>query len=119
MDEKSVIDAEALDRLKEWGGDKLLTQMVRLFLDNSAKRMDQIRTGVETSDGAESEKGSHSLKSSAANVGALEVRRIAAEIEAAAVKGDSDSVRDMLPGLEEAYAEARAALETIVEGNPE
>ena len=119
MDEKPVVDPAALDRLREWGGEKLLMQMVRLFLENSSKRMEQIRAGADGTDVSEAEKGAHSLKSSAANVGAMEVRRLAADIEAAALEKDQDSVRDVVPGLEHAYAEARAALETIVEGTSE
>ena len=119
MDDKPIVDPEALDRLREWGGDKLLTQMVGLFLANSGSRMDQIRAGVNGDDVAEAEKGSHSLKSSAANVGVGEVRTIAAEIEAAAVEGNIEAVRELLPGLEQAYSEARAALELIVEGSSE
>ena len=119
MADGPVVDSQALDRLREWGGDKLLAQMIRLFLDNSGNRMDQIRSGVENSDPEEAERGSHSLKSSAANVGVMAVRAIAAEMEGLATKGDIDSVRSMLPGLETAYAEARAALETLLEGLPE
>jgi HPt (histidine-containing phosphotransfer) domain-containing protein len=119
MDDTPVIDPEALDRLREWGGDKLLTQMVKLFLENSAKRMDQIRAGADGDDLSEANSGSHSLKSSAANVGATEVRRLAADIEAASGEGDQDTVQGLLPELETAYAEVRAALETIAEGHPE
>ncbi len=119
MDDQPVVDPEALDRLREWGGDKLMTQMVGLFLANSGSRMDQIRAGADGGDVAEAEKGSHSLKSSAANVGVGEVRRIAAEIEAVAVERDIEAVRELLPGLEQAYTEAHAALELIVEGSSE
>jgi HPt (histidine-containing phosphotransfer) domain-containing protein len=119
MSDQPVVDTEALDRLREWGGDKLLNQMVRLFLENSSGRMDQIRAGVSGSDPAEAERGSHSLKSSAANVGLGDVRRFASEIEAAAQGGDIGAVAELLPGLEEAYAAACAALASIVEGAPE
>ena len=100
MDDQSVIDLQALERLREWGGNKLLNQMVRLFLENSSTRMNQIRSGANGGDASEAEKGSHSLKSSAANVGVNEVRRLAADLEAAAVRGDIGAVRDMLPGLD-------------------
>ena len=119
MHDQPVVDQEALERLKEWGGDKLMAQMIRLFLENSSGRMDQIRNGVNGGDVAEAEKGSHSLKSSAANVGAGTVRALAADVEAAAVAGDIGAVGDILPGLEIAYSEARAALESIAEGIPE
>ena len=116
MTESNALDPAALDRLRDWGGDDLLRQMVTLFLENAETRMEQIRTGVRDSDPAESEKGSHSLKSSAANVGAEHVRTLAAEIEGAATRGDADAVAKLLPDLETAYAEARQALEAVMGG---
>jgi HPt (histidine-containing phosphotransfer) domain-containing protein len=119
MTESSSLDPAALERLSEWGGEKLVGQMIKLFLDNSPARMDQIRAGVASGDPAESEKGSHSLKSSAANVGAQQVRDLSTKMEAAAVAGDAEAVSQILPGLEEAYSQAIAALEDVVKGNTE
>ena len=113
MSDSEVIDPLALDRLREWGGDKLLGQMVKLFLENAEVRMEQIRGGVRDTDANLSEQGSHSLKSSAANVGAESVRRISAEIEDASSRGDSAAVAQLLPELETAYSQARAALEAM------
>ena len=113
MSESPIIDSAALDRLREWGGEKLLGQMVKLFLENSEVRMNQIRGGVQTGDIDMSQKGSHSLKSSAANVGAESVRRLAAEIEGASSRGDAESIARLLPELEDAYGQARAALQTV------
>ena len=70
MTDSTSLDPAALTRLSSWGGDKLVGQMVRLFLDNSGARMDQIRAGATGEDVDSAERGSHSLKSSAANVGA-------------------------------------------------
>lgn len=113
MSDSPVIDPAALDRLREWGGEKLLGQMVELFLENAEARMDQIREGVREGDIDESQKGSHSLKSSAANVGAETVRHLAAEIEGASTRGDSDQVARLLPELEEAYNRACTALQAV------
>ena len=41
----ALLVPKALERLKEWGGDKLAGQMVRLFLKNSGVRMDQLEDG--------------------------------------------------------------------------
>jgi hypothetical protein len=43
------------------------------------------------------------------------VHRVAGEVELAASQGDLQSVRDLIPDLEEAYAEATRELEVIVE----
>ena len=118
MTDIRVIDTQALDRLKEWGGDKLAGQMVRLFLKNSGVRMEQIRTGVREEDHDEAERGSHSLKSSAANVGAEAVRQLATQIETAALEQDYDRLRRTLPEIEAAYGAAIAELETIERDMP-
>ena len=68
-----VIDPQAHARLEEWGGAGLVTQMIRLFLENAPTRLDQVRKGLSEGGLAEAERGVHSLKSSAANVGAVVV----------------------------------------------
>lgn len=116
MSEGDILDQSALARLRDWGGDKLLAQMIRLFLENAPGRMDQIRNGVSTGDVGESEKGAHSLKSSAANVGAHHVRSIAADMERIAGGGDAPGVQQLLPSLEVAFGEAISALEAVEKG---
>ena len=116
MSESAVLDESALDRLREWGGDRLLGQMIKLFLENAPTRMAQIRVGASGTDLQEAEKGAHSLKSSAANVGALTLRGIAADIERAAGGGDTEQVNELLPSIEAAFAEAITALETVHQG---
>lgn len=113
MTQPDVLDAEAIDRLRDWGGERLLGQMIRLFLDNSADRMDQIRTGRDGADLEEAGRGAHSLKSSAANVGAQRVRELAAEIERQCNAGQREDFLTLVPELEQAYASARDALVAI------
>jgi len=113
MTDSQIIDPQALDRLREWGGDKLAGQMVRLFLKNSGTRMDQIRVGVDGSDLEEAERGAHSLKSSAANIGAELLRTLATRMESAALEGNGDGAKSLLPQLETAYSEAMKELERI------
>lgn len=113
MDDPQILDPRALDRLREWGGEKLLAQMVRLFLENAPQRMDQVRLGVSGGDVKEAERGAHSLKSSAANLGAQRVRSLAAEAEQSAAESDRDAVASLLPDLEEAFSQACRALESV------
>ena len=113
MTDSEIIDPQALERLREWGGDKLASQMVRLFLKNSGTRMDQIRSGIDGGNLEEAERGAHSLKSSAANVGAEHLRAMATRLESAALDGNEDDAKDLLPGLEAAFAEAMSELEKI------
>jgi HPt (histidine-containing phosphotransfer) domain-containing protein len=117
--DSTIINPDSLSRLDEWGGPKLVKEMIRLFLQNCPDRMDQIRTVVESDDLDQPERGSHSLKSSAANIGAEHLRRIADEIELAASKAELERVRELLPGLEDAFSQATTELEKMVEGMAE
>ncbi|MDX1646643.1 MAG: Hpt domain-containing protein [Longimicrobiales bacterium] len=118
MTQTEVIDPQALERLREWGGEKLAAQMVRLFLKNSGTRMDQIRNGVGNGDPEETERGAHSLKSSAANIGADALRILATRIEAAALEGQLEKMQELLPPLEGAYASVMVALESLEKDMP-
>ena len=119
MSDSQIIDTQALDRLREWGGEKLAGQMVRLFLKNSGTRMDQIRTGVAGADLEETERGAHSLKSSAANIGAETLRTMATRMESAALDESVEDARALLPELETAYDSAMKELAIIEKGMEE
>ncbi len=111
----TIIDPAALERLEEWGGPGLSKEIVQLFLDHGPVRMDQIRGAMDGEDLEAPERGAHSLKSSAANVGAHHVHSVASEVELAASGGDLQRVRELIPNLEEAYTQATRELEVIVQ----
>ena len=111
----NIIDKAALERLEEWGGAKLSSEIVTLFLENGPAKMDQIREAIEGDALDVPERGAHSLKSSAANVGAQQLQKVASELELAASGGDLQRVRDLIPTLEHAYAQAAGELKVIVE----
>lgn len=117
MNTPPVVDRAALDRLLEWGGDKLLHQMLRLYLENSPERLTQIETGLAPDgDLDETHRGAHSLKSSSANVGAMRVSDVSARLEAAAKDGDRNGSRSLADELATAYRAADAELRRVLEG---
>lgn len=116
MTDPVILDPQALERLREWGGEKLLAQMVRIFIDNSPTRMDQIRGGASGGDIKEAERGAHSLKSSAANLGLETFRTAAAEMERHAASGNFEAVAELLPALEEAYTKGMEAVQSVEQG---
>lgn len=115
MNDSVVIDTDALGRLEEWGGQDLILKMLQLFLEHAPERMDQIRTGIDGESLEVAERGAHSLKSSAGNLGARRLQSLAAEVEDLAAGGDAEGVLARLPDLETAYAEARAALSDVAD----
>ena len=117
--ETPVLDPAAVVRLQRLGGDKLLRQMIRLYLENCQERLAQIDAGLaEGGDLEETRRGAHSLKSSAANVGALRVSAAATELEEAAGGGDEDRCRALHPVLLAASEAARERLDALIEELP-
>lgn len=115
MSTDSVIDPAAIDRLREWGGDKLVRQMIRLYMENARVRLGQVDEGLAPGGDLQvAEQGAHSLKSSAANVGAREVNRLAAELEASSGGGDASAAAALRDRLQAAVDEADLALEALV-----
>jgi two-component system, sensor histidine kinase and response regulator len=110
--EDGLLDPEALTRLEEWGGKELVGKMLELFLEVATERMDAIRSGVLENDRSRIERGAHSLRSSAGNVGAESVRVLAARMEALAPDGDEASLRATLDQLEDRF---RRTLEELRE----
>lgn len=107
MEDTPVLDEAALNRLQEWGGTKLVTQMVKLYIENTHARLAQIDEGL--ADGGDlktAEIAAHSLKSSAANVGAMRVSSLAASAEDAAERREVDRVRELRDLLASAIADA-------------
>lgn len=116
MNDLPVVDAAALERLREWGGDELVVKMIGLYIENTHARMAQIDEGLAGSDGLdEAERGAHSLKSSAANVGARQVNKLSQLMEDAADHGDEPKVRELRTELAAAVQRAETELKRILE----
>lgn len=104
------LDPEALERLRGWGGEALVGKMIALFLKNAPERMAEIRAGAATGDWDRLERGAHSLKSSAGNLGADSLRALSARMEEAAEARSDDPVDGLLAELESAFDHTLRAL---------
>ncbi len=85
----SPVDPAALERLRSWGGDTLLEQLVALFLQETPTRVSAVRDALSGGDLAEAERGAHSLRSTAQNLGANHLSDLAREAEHALRRGDT------------------------------
>lgn len=80
----AVVDLEALERLRAFGGLVLLAQIVELFCDAVPERLEAVERAVVSHDPVEVRRAAHALRNSADNVGAASVVALAADIEACA-----------------------------------
>ncbi|MGH9746561.1 MAG: response regulator [Candidatus Acidiferrales bacterium] len=108
----SSFDIDAALRHVE-GDRELLDEIMRIFTDECPKTIAEIRNAIRAADLPLLERAAHSLKGSAANLGALGVTQPAAEIEESARNGDLSAAREQFHSLENAVEELLRELEGI------
>ena len=108
MDTPTAFDRTALDRLLRIGGAGLVAQMIALFREAAAARLQEARVAAAGGDLRGVGRAAHALVSSAGNVGAAELMAAARALEAAAA--DSAEATDALARVEDAYARLAAPL---------
>lgn len=96
--------------LKRFGQDeRLFSEMVGFFYDDSPKWIEMIRTGLSKADVTMIHRGAHTLKGMVANFGASRAMAAAAQIEQHAGMNNLLAVERSLPLLEDALDELERA----------
>ena len=102
------LDPSIVGPLRELGGDGLVLELFRTFVDHAPVRRENLRQAIETRDLAALESVVHSLRSGSAMLGAMELSEMAGRLEALAGEGKLDELLADLPALE-------AILEELIE----
>jgi HPt (histidine-containing phosphotransfer) domain-containing protein len=118
MNTEDCIDGAALDRLRRVGQDKLVKQMIDIYLDYAPKMLRNALSGEQEGDCLAIEKAVHSLKSSAGHIGAHAVHDLARRLEPLAREKQMDSLKPLLRELEAAFELARLRLEELKPREP-
>jgi HPt (histidine-containing phosphotransfer) domain-containing protein len=104
-------DAASLERLKRFGGGKLLGEMIALFISTAPERIGAARAGLEANDANAAEMALHSLKSSSAQLGAMQMQRLSERGERLAHTGSLDGIDRIVQDLEEEFPRVQDWLE--------
>lgn len=107
-DANPLLDIAALDDLKDMLGEAL-KDIGDSFLEGLDAEVSAIANSLAL-DAAAVRASAHSLKGSAGNMGGRLLASLAATMEKAAVDGDLDTCRNVLPSLREAADQTRQAL---------
>ncbi len=105
----AAVDSAALDRLREWGGDGLLDQLIELFVSTWPQRFRAIRDAASGGDLEAGARGAHSLRSTSKNLGAEALSELSAQVERALNQGN----RDIDPLVKRLEDEANRVLEVF------
>lgn len=112
----TVLDPSALDQLRALqrpGRPNLVERVVGLFRTDASKRLSALETAAVEQDWVSLRREAHTLKSSAANVGAVGMREVAAEMERAMMAARHDDALALIPALREHF---EAVLNALDEG---
>jgi PAS domain S-box-containing protein len=85
--ETNVLDPAVIDRIRameQRGAERLLARLIETYLGSSARLFSDAEAALERADSTALRQAAHTLKSSSANLGATELARRCAEIEALA-----------------------------------
>ena len=104
-------DEASLERLRKFGGGKLLGEMIALFLHAAPERISAARLGLSSNDVKATEMALHALKSSSAQLGALRMQRLCERGEKIARAGSLDNVAALVQNLEEEFPRVQSWLE--------
>ena len=108
--EFDALDISALERLRKLGGDALLSRMVDLFISHAEPAIEEASAGAASGDFEAVRRAAHSLKSSAGNLGAQHVQRLADTIEQTVEHHNVAELNELMASLKNAYAEAKTQL---------
>lgn len=106
MSGPSGFDENALRELERIVGRDALKEVLDLYLANAGRRIDAVRAGLRARDSEATATALHEIKSSAGQLGATAVRRLAEELEHLVRASAMDAARARRGELEVALAEA-------------
>jgi HPt (histidine-containing phosphotransfer) domain-containing protein len=118
MTSNAVLDTEALDRIRRFGGEHLLQKMADLFRQSCPERRDEISASLATGDIRVVERVSHSLKSSAGNLGMHRLQELCMRLESASRTDDIARCSEICAGLDTTCSEALRSLNELVPPTP-
>ena len=112
MTDEPIFSSAPLEEFSEAiGGDAdLLVDLITTFLEDATDRLTALAAGWASQDVEVVKVEAHTLKSSAAQMGAMQMSELSRRIEAAAREGDLDSVAAEVEQVAEIHPETMASL---------
>ena len=108
-----LLDDAALERLRGFGGEKLLRGMIELFVKNAPAKAAEAREALDCGDSAALRSALHGLKSSAGQLGAATIHQACVAGEELASRGELDACASHVQRIETDLPRACQQLEAI------
>lgn len=112
-----ALDQNALDELRELDPDGsmgLVAQIIQTYLTDTKGILSRLSPSLAGRDLVTLARDAHSLKSSSLSVGASEVSKAAARLEAAGKAGSADACPELIRDLTAQFADAEKLLHAVM-----
>ncbi len=119
MTNAAGVDEAVLTRLSKSVGADVMQEIIDLFRKHTPQRIEAAREGLRSGTLDEVARAMHSLKSSAAMIGASRVEEIARRMEETATQQGADALASQLDDLDTAVAQVETYLQTRGQGTGE
>lgn len=110
---------KALLSLGQSGAPGLFEKVFRMFEDSSPEMIEAMQSGFAAGDTETVRSAAHSLKSSAAYLGGVDLSSSCKVIEAAARSDTLEEQRETIEGLTVCFEETRSAISDFIDQQPE
>ncbi len=108
------INARVIEELRELSpgpGSPFLVEIIDLFLKEGAAHLARLQEGLRNRDVHVLERSAHTLKGCSGNLGAQELSRLSADLQAAAKAADWPRAETLVDAVGREFAQARIELE--------
>jgi HPt (histidine-containing phosphotransfer) domain-containing protein len=109
-------ESEIHEKAKEWRqeyGQEFLLELIDVYLEDTPARLASLQQAVATGDTAELIRQAHTLKSSSANVGAMELSVLAKALELAGRNGETTNLTAQSKRVAEVFHQVRQVLAAL------
>ena len=109
------LDPAAVEVLREFDGPEILSELVEVFFTDTRSDLSVLGKALEEGDVRSVERTAYALKGSSANMGALRLSSICAELQKAGASGELSQVPRLLEQIKAEFERVRPALERKME----
>ena len=113
VDADARLDGDALESLRELGGDDFLAEVIDTFLADVGTLLATLRRALDEGDAAEVRRVAHTLKSNGATLGATEFTELCRALEQQAKEGNLEGAPGLVARIEEERRPLDQALGTL------
>lgn len=111
-----VIDPQAIENLRELNpgdNDEFLRVLTGIFLEDAPKRLAELDANLLSGDVAAFTRAAHSIKGSASNLGAMQLRAVAEKLEQHSRKQGLVGVTEMIAAIKMEFTQASDELKKL------